>query len=164
MQAQDNAVGRCCAECNQARLLDEHDRCERCVRDAESRSALLASHEETLTEMVEAGFTPDQLHETVDKFLTAGQGRLTGDFIERDDEGWAPVESAFLAGDRLPSPNRLRGWRVRSGWTLEELADRLDVDPATVAVWESGADVPDEVGEVYSELFGVSVAFLLGRD
>jgi hypothetical protein len=160
MQEQGNRVGSVCAECGARRLVDEHSRCERCVRDATKRSAELHSFEESAAATLEAGVTPDQLREAVELFLTDSPGRVAG--VERDHEGWAMVDSAFC--DETASVNRLRRARVMAGWTLEELADRLDVDPARVAVWEGGGDIPARAVEVYTELTGSSADFLLGKE
>ena len=59
----------------------------------------------------------------------------------------------------------IAGLRHAAGWSQEELAARLDVTRQSVSKWESGQSVPDAERLVkLSELFGVSVDFLLKGD
>ena len=52
--------------------------------------------------------------------------------------------------------------RKKSGWSQEELAEKLDVSRQSVSKWESAQSVPD-MGRIIrlSELFGVSTDYLL---
>ncbi|MGN1001621.1 MAG: helix-turn-helix domain-containing protein [Oscillospiraceae bacterium] len=52
--------------------------------------------------------------------------------------------------------------RKRSGWSQEELGDRLGISRQSVSKWESGASVPD-IDKILklSQLFGVSTDYLL---
>lgn len=52
--------------------------------------------------------------------------------------------------------------RKRSGWSQEDLAEKMDVSRQSISKWESAQSVPD-MGRIVrlSELFGVSTDFLL---
>jgi DNA-binding XRE family transcriptional regulator len=153
-----------CALCGASRVLvDEHDRCERCVLDAAKRSGALADWEERAMGVLEAGATVAQLRAALDLFLADDTGLLPGDFIERDAEGWAPPRSVFLDDETEDREPRLRQLRRLSRWTLEEFADVLDVEPSTVALWERGAKIPERALACCSELFGVSTAWITGE-
>ncbi len=54
--------------------------------------------------------------------------------------------------------------RKRSGWTQEELAEKLDVSATAVSKWERGVSIP-ELGIVcqLADCFHISVDELLGR-
>ena len=58
--------------------------------------------------------------------------------------------------------DKLIDLRKRSGWSQEELADRLGVSRQSVSKWESAQSVPD-MNRILklSELFGVSTDYLL---
>jgi len=60
----------------------------------------------------------------------------------------------------------LRSLRTAQGWTQTELAGRLlDVSPAEIRRYEAGREsIPRPLAGRAAELFGVSVAHLLGRD
>ena len=47
-------------------------------------------------------------------------------------------------------------------YTLEELAAELGEDASTVALWERGAEIPDEPLDYLSGKFGVSADFIAG--
>ncbi len=52
--------------------------------------------------------------------------------------------------------------RKKSGWSQEELAERLDISRQSVSKWESGASIPDLERIVnMSQLFGVTTDYLL---
>ena len=52
--------------------------------------------------------------------------------------------------------------RKRSGWSQEDLAERLDISRQSVSKWESGASIPDLERIVnMSQLFGVTTDYLL---
>ena len=58
--------------------------------------------------------------------------------------------------------DKLIDLRKRSGWSQEELADRLEVSRQSVSKWESAQSVPD-MNRILklSEIFGVSTDYLL---
>ena len=61
--------------------------------------------------------------------------------------------------------NRIRELRKRAGLTLDELSARLDVARATLGFWEQGKYQPsNEMLLRLSEIFGVSVDYILGKD
>ena len=66
-----------------------------------------------------------------------------------------------MGGDHMLS-ERIALLRKQSGWSQEELAERLNVSRQSVSKWESGVSQP-ELDKVLalSELFGVSTDFLL---
>lgn len=52
--------------------------------------------------------------------------------------------------------------RKKSGWSQEDLAERLDISRQSVSKWESGASIPDLERIVnMSQLFGVTTDYLL---
>ena len=55
--------------------------------------------------------------------------------------------------------------RKKSGWSQEELAEKLDVSRQSVSKWESGQSIPelDKVVQI-STLFGVSTDYLLKNE
>lgn len=55
--------------------------------------------------------------------------------------------------------------RKRSGWSQEELADRLDISRQSVSKWETGESIPD-IDKIIrmSELWDVSTDYLLKED
>ena len=58
--------------------------------------------------------------------------------------------------------DKLTDLRKKSGWSQEDLADRLEVSRQSVSKWESAQSVPDMVRILkLSELFGVSTDYLL---
>ena len=61
--------------------------------------------------------------------------------------------------------NRIRELRKRTGMTLDELAAQLEVARATLGFWEQGRYQPsNEMLLRLSEIFGVSVDYILGKD
>lgn len=55
--------------------------------------------------------------------------------------------------------------RKKSGWSQEELAERMDVSRQSISKWESAQSVPDMARILrLSELFGVSTDYLLKDD
>ena len=52
--------------------------------------------------------------------------------------------------------------RKKSGWSQEDLAEKMDVSRQSISKWESAQSVPD-MGRIVrlSELFGVSTDYLL---
>ena len=60
-------------------------------------------------------------------------------------------------------PNRLRELRESAELKLYDISARLRVDPSTVHRWEAGkSPVPDEAKLSLAELYGVTVAYLMG--
>ena len=63
---------------------------------------------------------------------------------------------------QLPA-NRLRELREEFGYKLYDVATRLRADPSTIHRWEQGrSPVPDEAKFALSELYGVTIAHLMG--
>ncbi|MDR0395705.1 MAG: helix-turn-helix transcriptional regulator [Oscillospiraceae bacterium] len=57
---------------------------------------------------------------------------------------------------------KLRVLRVEHGFTLDDLAGRLDVPPAAVEAWESGVDLPNTPSLIkLAKLYGTSLDDLL---
>lgn len=55
--------------------------------------------------------------------------------------------------------------RKKSGWSQEELAERLDVSRQAISRWESGSALPDANNILLlSKLFGVTTDYLLNDD
>ena len=55
--------------------------------------------------------------------------------------------------------------RKKNGWSLEELAEKLDVSRQSVSKWEGAQSTPDLQKILkMSEIFGVSTDYLLGND
>lgn len=63
-------------------------------------------------------------------------------------------------------PNRLARLRTAQSLSTTQLAAALDVHVNTVTRWEQGqtAVIPHKYWATLSEMFGVSVAYLLGFD
>jgi DNA-binding XRE family transcriptional regulator len=58
-------------------------------------------------------------------------------------------------------PNRIREFRVRSGWNQEELASRMATPRSTVGAWEQGLYLPAlTVGVRLAQTLGTSVETL----
>lgn len=67
--------------------------------------------------------------------------------------------------NKLSISARMRRLRKKSGLTVQELAKAIDVSPALVGHWETGARIPSpELLLVIAAFFGVSVDFLLAYD
>ncbi len=61
--------------------------------------------------------------------------------------------------------NRIRELRNEAGISQKELAARLAVHASTLSRWEAGTQaIPDSQKQHLAEIFGVSVAFLMGWD
>ena len=59
---------------------------------------------------------------------------------------------------------KIKKCRKEAGLSQEQLADRLGVTRQSVSKWESGSAVPELVKLIaLSDMFGVSVDYLLGR-
>lgn len=52
--------------------------------------------------------------------------------------------------------------RARMGLTVEELASKLEVTRRTYYNWISKGEIPQEKLEIMSDLFNVSINYLLG--
>lgn len=60
-------------------------------------------------------------------------------------------------------PNRLRELRKSSGLKRAQIAAHVDRDPQTLWRWERREmQIPDEAKEKLADLFGVSIAWLMG--
>ena len=152
-----------------ARGADEHGRCERCVADANRRAVIFDELDHAVEAALESGLTPNQLHEAFELALSNRAGVLAGDCVVRDRraqpgyEVWR-IRPASSWDEDPPTNNRLRGLRQFAGrYTLEELAAELGEDVSTVALWEQGAQIPDEALEYLSWKFGASADFIAGR-
>ena len=54
--------------------------------------------------------------------------------------------------------------RKKSGWSQEELAEKLNVTRQSVSKWEGAQSIPDlEKILQLAQIFGVSTDYLLGR-
>ena len=96
-----------------------------------------------------------------------GAGRAwTAAFSREGLRGGARPHSKIRKGVlKMRLSQNIAGLRHAAGWSQEELAARLDVTRQSVSKWESGQSVPDAERLVkLSELFGVSVDFLLKGD
>ena len=59
--------------------------------------------------------------------------------------------------------NNIKSERVRIGLTQEALAEKIDVDAATIRRWEKGStDIPSSKAACMSMLFKCSVDYLFG--
>jgi hypothetical protein len=72
-----------------------------------------------------------------------------------------PASSFLEIPDSLP--NRLRGLRLLTGRTLEDLASEVDEPSETVALWECGVAIPDAQVERLAGMFGVTPEHLTGE-
>lgn len=61
-------------------------------------------------------------------------------------------------------PNRLARLRRASRRTMADLAALCGVDVPTYRAWEKGQRIPELQRAVLSDLYGVSIAHLLGTD
>ena len=62
---------------------------------------------------------------------------------------------------RILDASKLKVARQRIGWSMRELARRLDISPSTVSRWESGKENPwPSQWERVSKLMGVKVTDL----
>ncbi|MGM0239440.1 helix-turn-helix domain-containing protein [Enterococcus sp. AZ103] len=60
--------------------------------------------------------------------------------------------------------NRIKSLRKEMGWTQNDLATKINVSQQTIGSWEVGRAEPNsEVLIKLSELFGVTVDYLLGK-
>ncbi|GMB09341.1 helix-turn-helix domain-containing protein [Thermolongibacillus altinsuensis] len=61
--------------------------------------------------------------------------------------------------------DRLKWLRKERNWTQEQLAQKLNVSRSQISKWENGDQLPDIKSiEEISNLFNVSIDFLLGRN
>lgn len=61
--------------------------------------------------------------------------------------------------------NRVKALRESRGWTQRDLAAQLDVTPASVAQWESGANSLSLKNVIaLADLFGCTLDTVLGRE
>lgn len=64
----------------------------------------------------------------------------------------------------MPKGNRVAELREAQGLTQTKLAAQCDVVEITVRRWEAGKPIPERQWARLTEIFGVSVAYLLGLD
>jgi DNA-binding transcriptional regulator YiaG len=161
------AQSRCALCGNDVTCLDEEDRCEQCVLTAE----LCPSLEELVQTGLRMGLSEDQLRDVFELILADQQGELpelsvTREPAARDTHAvWhiAPY-SAWLDQHPEYEPNRIRRVRRGRGLSAEVVARRLGVSVAELALWEHTPEVPDEVVNELSVMFGVSVPHLMKTD
>ena len=61
--------------------------------------------------------------------------------------------------------NKLSSLRKNKGYNQEQLANKLNVSPSTIGMWEQGRRQPDnETVKKLANLFGVSTDYLLDND
>ena len=149
--------------------LDEQDRCEQCVLRAEKLTdELLPAMEQFVRTGLERGLSEDQLREAFELCLSDGEGELPELSVARDPAGagaWQITPySAWL--DQTPEyePNRIRRLRRERGLSAENLAERLGVAVAELALWEHTPEVPSDVVAQLATIFGVSVPHLMKTD
>jgi hypothetical protein len=154
-----------CTVCESKRaLVDEHGRCEACVFAASKRACVLSDLEHQIEALLNGGLTAEELHEALDLMIADREGTVA--MVRREsDEGaiWIEPDSAFLDHDNEAVRTTLGDLRRSSGQTLEQLADVVDTDAATVALWERGAPIPHGPLERLARLFGVQSHFLGGE-
>ena len=162
-----------CALCGElVALVDEHDRCERCMIDAEHVATELTEYlEGTVAELLRDGLvTVEQLRGAFELTLANAAGTVPGlglmrrPVTTRERGMWeVAVPSAWLEGRKGPAKN-IGHLRNASRLTLEELAERLGVTPQDVALWERGATPPEGYVRAMSEMWAVSADYILGLD
>lgn len=68
-----------------------------------------------------------------------------------------------IASIRRRPPNRIRELRLASGLRRVDIAAHVGKDTTTLYRWEKGTQpIPDDDKQVLAELFGVSVAWMMG--
>ena len=56
-------------------------------------------------------------------------------------------------------PISLKAYRVNSGYTIEQVAKELDINPATVSKWERGLTKPKKLYlEAMAKMYGVQLS------
>ena len=166
------AVSRCELCGDAAALLDEHDRCERCVLRAERiAEELLAELENLVHSGLEAGLSEAQLREAFELTLADEEGALSELSVTRHGHrasrhaGWSvDPYSAWLDYEPDFLPNRIRRLRRTRAMSAEALADRLGVAVSELALWEHSTEVPADVAQELAGVFGVSVPHLMKTD
>jgi DNA-binding transcriptional regulator YiaG len=171
--ATDVAPSLRCRLCGAAdRRLDQSDRCEQCVIDAEHvAGAVLDKLERFVADALAEGVTVEQLRGALEMSLADAAGPLAGsewrrEPVETSERAiWhlAPPSAFCLAEDEAPQPNMMRRLRCAGGIGLEALAAKLRVSVGELALWEQGALMPDDRAQALAAVFGVSVAYLLGE-
>ena len=164
-----------CVSCRKAiARLDEHERCEQCVMDAEHvAAALLSTLEDFVRDALQAAVTPDQLREALEMSITDKGGMLSSGGFHREIVG-APLErgfwtivpgSSFLDDDEPRRKNRIRQLRNMSVMSTETVAEKIGVSVDELASWESDVLPREDQAQAFANLcnlFGVMPAFLLG--
>lgn len=161
-----------CELCGQdVACLDEQDRCEQCVLNADRlASELFPSMEEFVQTTQRLGMSREQLREAIELILDDREGELPELSVMRQaaDERhsvWhiAPY-SAWLDQHPEYEPNRIRRVRRERGLSAEVVADRLGVKVSELALWEHTLEVPEEIVNELAVMFGVSVPHLMKTD
>lgn len=162
--------GARCAFCGEdGSRLDQHDRCEQCVLDAEKLAARpLDLLEKYVARGREYGLSAAQLREAFEMTLAGADGLLSGTIVGRRAKEcvWL-VEplSVFVdnSGDDFPrEPNEIAALRRHVGWSVERLAARMGVAPTELALWEHGKIPPRRSAMELADMFGVALDCLLG--
>jgi len=59
---------------------------------------------------------------------------------------------------------RIKEERISAGYTIKELADKLNISPRSVQYWEKGQIVPDiQMFMLISKLLDISMDYLTGN-
>jgi hypothetical protein len=104
-----------CSSCGMGdRRLDEHDRCEQCVMDAERRACRLDELEDAIDQLRAVDLTDEQVRAAVELKLANRPGRLPGDFVQRQKD---TLYETGPAGEPSPVLDR-----DRHGWTFTDSA------------------------------------------
>ena len=160
-----SSVCTVCTVCGSERaLVDEHARCEACVFAAYSRACTLSNLEYEIESLLDGGLSAEQLHEVLDLMIENREGSVALVRRElvttRERVIWREPDSAFLDEEEdafAVAPNRIG----QLAGPLESLAERVGVEPTEVALWKQGVTPPRWAAEKMSEMWGISVCFLL---
>jgi DNA-binding XRE family transcriptional regulator len=131
-----------------------------------SRACVLSELEHDIESLLQGGMTAEELHEALEKHDGVSNREGTVAMVRRkltttrERVIWLEPSSAFLDKEESDRQSILGHLRRYSGWTLEQLADAVNTDPDTVALWENGAPIPDEPLKRCAEIFGVQPHFL----
>ncbi len=164
-----------CVSCRKTiTRLDEHDRCEQCVMDAEHVAAqLFHDLENIVAKALESSVTLDQLREALEMSIANKGGILSSGGFYRElvdapcERGfWTIVPgSSFLDDDEPRRKNRIRQLRHMSVMSREAVAEKIGVSVDELAAWEQDVLPREDQAQAYANLcnlFGVMPAFLLG--
>lgn len=78
--------------------------------------------------------------------------------------GTAPTKLRWVVRRVVTIAARLKRLRQEKDWSQDDLAARIEVNRTTISHWEKGKRIPPlEMAQKLSEIFGVSVDYLLAR-